>query len=67
MIVIDQPITSCRRGDRIALLFAALHESAFGTKRTYRDNRLFVRFRGKADMGRRTVPIVSAASDPKRT
>jgi hypothetical protein len=27
----------------------------------------FVRFRGKADMGRRTVPIISAAYDPKRT
>jgi hypothetical protein len=24
-------------------------------------------FGGEADMGRRTVPIVSAASDPKRT
>jgi len=24
-------------------------------------------FWGKADMGRRTVPIISAASDPKRT
>jgi len=28
---------------------------------------LFVRFPGKADMGRRTVPIVSAASDPEVT
>src|SRR6516165_11728261 len=33
--------------------FAALPESAFGTKRTCRDDLLFVRFRGKADIGQR--------------
>jgi hypothetical protein len=34
---------------KIALLFAALHKSANGTKRTSRDVRYF-RFRGKADL-----------------
>jgi hypothetical protein len=50
MIVIDQPITSCRRGDRIALLFAALHESAFGTCETSTDVCSTVAFGGKADL-----------------
>ena len=35
-----------RRGDRIATHFAAVHLSAFGTKRTYGDDLLFVRFWG---------------------
>jgi len=35
------------------MLFAAVHESAFGTKRTCRDDLLFVRFRGEADIGQR--------------
>jgi hypothetical protein len=32
------------------MLFAAVHESGFGTKRTPRDVCLFVRFRGEADI-----------------
>ena len=39
-----------RRGDRIAVLFAAVRLSAFGTKRTSRDCPLFVCFQGKADI-----------------
>jgi hypothetical protein len=34
------------------MLFAALHMSAPGTKRTYRDDLLFVRFRREADIMR---------------
>jgi len=41
--------------------------SAFGTKQTYQDSLLFVRFWGKADIGRCIAPIISAAFDPKRT
>src|SRR5262249_23576524 len=41
--------------------------SAFGTKRTFRDDLPFVRFWSEADIGRRIVPIVFAAFDPKRT
>jgi hypothetical protein len=37
------------------LSFVAVHESAFGTKRTYRDDPLLVRFRGEADMHDRVV------------
>jgi hypothetical protein len=39
-----------RRGDRIALQFAAVHESPSGTKRTSRDVRSSVADGGKADM-----------------
>src|SRR5262245_64347870 len=35
----------CRRGGRIEILFAAVHESAFGTQRTNRDCPLCFRFR----------------------
>ena len=49
------------------MLFAALHMSAYGTKRTYRDNLLFVRFRRKADMARPPMVYRSGAKDPKRT
>jgi hypothetical protein len=45
----------------------AVHESAYGTKRTNRRKIVMSALRGKADMGRCTVPIISAASDPKRT
>ena len=38
------------RGDRITMLFAALHESAYGTKRTYRVALHMSAFGGKADM-----------------
>jgi len=37
--------------------------AAFGTKRTYRHDLLFVRFRSKADMRCRIVQIISAAFD----
>ena len=36
---------------RIAILFAAVHESPFGTKRTWRDVRLESAFGGKAEVG----------------
>src|SRR5262245_33344849 len=49
---------------RAAWVVAAVHESAFGTKRTWRRVSYFVRFRGKADMGRRIVPMISDAIDP---
>src|SRR5262245_8881659 len=39
-----------RRGDRIAMWFAALHMSAFGTKRTWRDVFYLSAFGGKADI-----------------
>src|SRR5262245_794025 len=48
---------------RAACVVAAVHESAFGTKRTWRRVSYFVRFRGKADMGRRIVPMISDAID----
>jgi hypothetical protein len=35
------------------MLFAAVRKSAFGTKRTCRDDLLFVRFWGEADIGQR--------------
>jgi hypothetical protein len=39
--------------------FAALRSVAIGTKRTYRDDLLFVRFRAKADMRRRVFVSVA--------
>ena len=39
-----------RRGDRITTKFATVHESAFGTKRTCRDEAPMSAFGGKADM-----------------
>src|SRR5262249_25771634 len=39
-----------RRIDRIAILFAAVHESAFGTKRTFQDAQSMSAFGGKADI-----------------
>jgi hypothetical protein len=47
--------------------FAAPRYVAFGIKRTCRDDLLFVRFRGKADVGCEPALIVLAAFDPKRT
>ena len=44
-----------------------MHESAFGTKRTYRDCLLLVRFRGEADMDDRAALTASVVDDPKRT
>ena len=56
-----------RRGDRMRASFAALHESAFGTKRTSPDDLLFVRFWGEADLHCQPALIASDAIDPKRT
>src|SRR4029077_6815498 len=56
-----------RRDDRISADFVALHESAFGTKRTYRDGCVFVCFRGEADERRCATSPASAADDPQRT
>src|SRR5215831_546019 len=52
--------------DRTQTIFA-LHESAFGTKRTSRDDLIIVRFRGEADMRRGVAPTASVADDPTRT
>jgi hypothetical protein len=41
--------------------------SAYGTKRTYRDVCLLVRFRREADMPCPQVPYPSDVIDPKRT
>ena len=46
---------------------AAMHESAYGTKRTYRGFPLFVRFRSKADIDDRAALTASVVDDPKRT
>jgi len=53
---------------QMMMLFAAVHESAIGTKRTPRDDLLFVRFRGKADIHDRvasTAPVVDHQSGPQ--
>ena len=39
-----------RRGDRIAMFYAAVHESAIGTKRTFRQCFTMSAFGGKADI-----------------
>jgi hypothetical protein len=44
-----------------------MRQVAFGTKRTWRDDLLFVRFWGKADVGCESALMVLAAFDPKRT
>src|SRR5262245_4046145 len=54
-VLLDQPHTVLtarprRRGDRIAILFAALHESAVGPKRTSATALHVSAFGGKADM-----------------
>jgi hypothetical protein len=47
------------------MLFAAVHESAIGTKQTFRDRRPMSAFRGKADMRRtsRDVRVFEKAPD----
>ena len=45
----------------VARGFAAPHMSAFGTKRTYRDDLLFVRFRGQTR--KHLVPLSLTGSD----
>jgi hypothetical protein len=49
------------------MLFVAARSVAPGTKRTYRDDPLLVRFRGEADMPRGPGASRSDANDPKRT
>jgi hypothetical protein len=46
--------------------FDALHESASGTKRTYRRRLQFVRFRCEVDMRRSVASTASVANDPKQ-
>ena len=47
--------------------FDALHESAYGTKRTSRCKLAYVRFWGEADVRCRLALMACAAFDPKRT
>src|SRR6476661_4440007 len=54
---------SCMNG----WVFAAAHRSANGTKRTYRDDLLLVRFRATADIHARVASTASVVNDPKRT
>jgi hypothetical protein len=49
------------------MLFAAVHESVPGTKRTWRGVFLFVRFWGEADMLRSSALPTSVVNDPTRT
>jgi hypothetical protein len=46
----NAPFRECRRVNRIAVLFAALHMSAHGTQRTYRDSSRMSALRGEADL-----------------
>ena len=46
--------------------FAAVRQSAFGTKRTCRDNLPFVRFRGEADIHDRVASTSSLVVDESR-
>src|SRR5258708_40223110 len=48
-------------GDRIAMLFAAVHESAVGTFRTWPDVRLESAFGGRADVicSERVFPVLT--------
>jgi hypothetical protein len=53
---LDVPETLLARADEVIeqrCFFAAAHMSACGTKQTYRDVCLFVRFWGKADVSNR--------------
>ena len=53
---LDVPVhlqTTRRRGDRITTIFAAVHESAFGTKGTCSPSRGMSAFGGKADITRK--------------
>jgi hypothetical protein len=56
-----------RRGDRIRTDFAAVRSVAIGTKRTYRDDLLLVRFRATADIHARVASTASVVNDPNRT
>src|SRR5262249_14161649 len=56
-----------RRGDRVAVPFAAVHSVASGTKRTFGDLSRLSAFGGKADMHRGVASTASVADDPQRT
>ena len=46
----DLPISAARRGDRIELLFAAVHESLAGTNRTSRAGLMMSVDQGRPDV-----------------
>jgi hypothetical protein len=46
----NAPFRECRRVNRIAVLFAALHMSAHGTLRSFAARQQFGRFRSEADI-----------------
>jgi hypothetical protein len=46
---------ACRRSDRLKVQFAAVHESAIGTKRTFGECRSMSAFGGKADIDLTTL------------
>jgi hypothetical protein len=49
-----------RRGDRIIIFFAAMHESAFGPKRTWSNAPHMSAFGGKADINSGTTPALGS-------
>ena len=61
---LDRQVHETDRGRGPRLIFAAVHESAIGTKQTWASCTAHVRFRGKADMG---FAVQMSAFDPKRT
>jgi hypothetical protein len=66
---LDVPSTLPARADEVIdkVKFAAAHMSPLGTKRTCRDDLLFVRFRREADIRRSRYMPWSDVNDPKRT
>jgi hypothetical protein len=60
----DNEVLNLYRGE---CKFAAPHMSGFGTKRTYRDDLLFVRFRATADKHARVTSAASVVNDPSAT
>jgi hypothetical protein len=48
----NAPVRECRRVNRIAVLFAALHMSAYGTSRHFTAPQQFGRFQTEADISR---------------
>ena len=51
----NAPVRECRRVNRIAVLFAALHMSAYGTSRHFAAAHEFGNNQGEADIERREV------------
>jgi hypothetical protein len=47
-ITLQISCSRCRRGDRASVTLTRLLRAECGTKRTYRDSLLFVRFRGQS-------------------